>query len=130
MDPHYSAIGVSCPEPQQHSVEIVATPAGEAPLWVREAWIGLTLPLWPGYARGTWRSAGVLSSPRTRWGAFWASLFDRKRTTGYLVPSAQAIRLLAAHSPEAADWWRTHTGFADDEYMGFIFDAPACRPID
>jgi hypothetical protein len=29
---------------QQRKIEIVTVPVGEAPLWVREAWIGLTLP--------------------------------------------------------------------------------------
>jgi hypothetical protein len=27
------------------SVRIIAVPPGEAPLWVREKWVGLTLPL-------------------------------------------------------------------------------------
>ncbi|MBQ1499471.1 MAG: hypothetical protein IIZ38_14255 [Sphingomonas sp.] len=112
------------------AIEIVATPMGEAPLWVREAWIGAALPLAKGRASGTWRSIGVLSTPRTCLGAIWSFLFRARRVEGYLVPSAEAIRRLALRSPEAAEWWRTHTGFADSESTHFIFDAPACRMVD
>jgi hypothetical protein len=114
---------------QYGAVEIVATPEGEAPLWVREAWVGLILPLVPGWGKRNWRSFGVLSAPRTRLGALWGTLFNARRVEGYLVPSAEAIRLLAMRNPGAATWWRTHTDFADCEQACFIFDAPACRPI-
>lgn len=113
-----------------HAIEIVATPIGEAPLWVREAWIGVALPLAEGRATGTWRAIGVLSTPRTCLRAIWSLLFRARRVTGYLVPSAEAIRRLAVRSPDAAAWWRTHTGFADSESAHFIFDAPACRLVD
>lgn len=115
---------------QQRKIEIVTVPVGEAPLWVREAWIGLTLPLANGRASSRWRSVGVLTAPRTCLGALRALLFSSRRSTGYLVPSAEAIRRLAARNPDAANWWRTHTYFADDDRARFIFDAPACRLID
>lgn len=111
------------------AVEIVATPAGEAPLWVREAWIGLILPMAPGGDKRRRSSFGVLSAPRTRVGALLGTLFNTRWVDGYVVPSAEAIRLLAMRNPGAANWWRTHTGFADCERAAFIFDAPACRPI-
>ena len=48
-------------------VRITATPPGEAPLWVREKWVGLVLPLAPGgSAPGTYLTSGVLSGPQTR----------------------------------------------------------------
>lgn len=115
---------------QQRAIEIVATPAGEAPLWVREAWIGLVLPLAAGRASGSWSVVGVLSGPRTCTGALWAWLSGRTgRVTGYRVPSADAVRILAARNRAAADWWRAHTDYAESERACFIFDAPACRPV-
>jgi hypothetical protein len=113
------------------AIEIVATPAGEAPPWVREAWIGLTLPLARGRASGEWRVFGVLTAPTSWLGLAWACLSGRaRRVEGYRVPSAEAIRRLAVSSPEAAEWWRTHTVLARSESTDFIFDAPACRLAD
>jgi hypothetical protein len=98
---------------------------------VREAWIGLTLPLAEGRASGDWLVSGVLTAPRSWLGVIWAYLSGRvRRVAGYRVPSAEAIRRLGERHPEAADWWRTHTGFVDSECAHFIFDSPACRPID
>jgi len=68
-------------------IRIVAFPPGEAPQAVREAWIGLELPLPPGrlgHRRG-WLTTGVVSGPRTWWQrvTWWrdncAYLLDGKR---------------------------------------------------
>ncbi len=66
-------------------IRIVACPPGEAPQAVREAWIGLELPLPPGrlgHRRG-WLTTGVVSGPRTWWQrvTWWrgAYLLDGKR---------------------------------------------------
>jgi len=111
------------------TVEIVATPAGEAPLWVREAWVGMTLPLSPGPNGGEYRVMGVLSMGRRR------SLLGRlllgpvrRRVTGYRVPSREAVGLLADHHADAAAWWRSNVECA--VCGDFLFDAPACRVND
>ncbi len=62
-------------------IRIVACPPGEAPQAVREAWIGLELPLPPGrlgHRRG-WLTTGVVSGPRTWWRESCAYLLDGKR---------------------------------------------------
>jgi len=108
------------------TVEIVATPAGEAPLWVREAWIGMALPLSPGPNGGMHEVVGVLSLGR-RPSLLGRLLLGRarRRISGYRVPSAEAIRLLAEHRADAAQWWRTNTDLT--ACGDFLFDAPACR---
>lgn len=112
------------------AIEIIATPQGEAPLWVREAWIGMVLPLAGEQSYGEWRVVGVLTGPRTCLGLVFSRLRGRTRLqTGYLVWSGEAICLLERHHPEAARWWRMHTSYATPGAPGFIFDAPACRPI-
>lgn len=54
-------------------VKIVRAPQGEAPDWVREAWVGLVLPLKESRLTIV-TPAGVLSGPRSPMGLFWASL--------------------------------------------------------
>lgn len=51
------------------TIRIIARPPGEAPQAVREAWIGLELPLPPGRSghRRGWLTTGVVSGPRTWW---------------------------------------------------------------
>jgi hypothetical protein len=108
------------------TVQIVATPAGEAPLWVREAWVGMTLPLSPGPNGSEYCVMGVLSMGR-RPSLLGRLLLGpaRRRVTGYRVPSGEAVRRLADHHAEAAAWWRSNV---DCLACGdFVFDAPACR---
>ena len=48
-------------------IRIVRTPPGEAPLWVREKWVGLELPLASGdYGPRHAYTSGVLSGPSNR----------------------------------------------------------------
>lgn len=109
-------------------VRIVRTPAGEAPLWVREAWVGLELPL-ATMAQVTVETVGVVTGPASPLGLWWARLRGRlQRTTGYAVMSARAIDLLARTRLEAAAWWRGHTPRFLQPHQVFIFDAPACEP--
>jgi hypothetical protein len=61
----------------QPTVEIVFPPAGEAPLWVREKWVGLRLPVVLREAKPVRAlTAGVLTGPRGCWllsaGCSWA----------------------------------------------------------
>lgn len=109
-------------------VRIVRTPEGEAPLWVREAWVGLELPLaHPGEI--TTETVGVLTGPPSPLGRWWARLRGRPQlTTGYFVLSARAIGILARSQPRAADWWRSNTPRFCDPHELFVFDAPACEP--
>ncbi|MBB6048419.1 hypothetical protein [Armatimonas rosea] len=60
---------------------VVAPPPGEEPEALRQAWVGLELPL-------------------------------RKHQSGsaqegYRIDGPEAVRLLAAHNPAAAQWWHT-----------------------
>lgn len=73
---------------------------------------------------------GVLSGPKSRLGALLALLFGRaKRHSGYLVSSKMALDLLAARSPEAADWWRQNAPRFFERGQGFIFSSDSCEEI-
>jgi len=91
-------------------LHITSVPAGEAPLWVREKWVGLTLPLLPQKeAPSRFMTSGVLTGPTGFIERTYAWLTGRlKPQTGYAVDAQIAIGILASRSPEAAAWWRDH----------------------
>jgi hypothetical protein len=111
-------------------VRVVRRPEGEAPEWVRDAWIGLELPLLDAEPH-TAMTMGVLSTPRTRLGWWWAGLRGRhQRITGYAVPADVAVRLVEARNPTAAIWWRANVGWSVRPGAAFLFDLPACERVD
>jgi hypothetical protein len=109
------------------AIRIVRAPSGEAPLWVREAWIGVTLPT---RARGRWTGFGVLTGPGSLLGQLWARLRGRaQRIDGFSVDAWQAVERLAAHNPEAAAWWRREAAAFVRPGSVFVFDHGACEPV-
>lgn len=83
-------------------IKIVRVPEGEAPEWVRAAWVGHVLPCDPfvGYAQT--RDKGVVSLRETT-----------RNKRSYAVPQKEALQILRNSSPNAAAWWRIH-GFPKD----------------
>ncbi len=97
-------------KPVAKSIRIIATPPGQAPLWVREKWVGLELPLacYPRPVRAL--TSGVLDGAPTFPG-FLGRLFRGRVsvTKGFAVDAAQAIAVLETKHPDAANWWRANT---------------------
>ncbi len=88
-------------------IRIVAIPPGEAPLWVREKWVGLRLPVADGQGPRDAYITGVLSGPRNRLLAFVRRVFGNlSKQTGYAVYVRDAISELEKVAPDAAAWWR------------------------
>jgi len=113
------------------SVRIIAVPAGEAPAWVREKWVGLELPLaqWSTVASSR-HTFGVLSGPR----GFVAQLlgliggqFERKR--GFKVNAMKAVAILEKTSPEAAQWWRTNATHLMKPSRSLQFEEQVCKVV-
>jgi hypothetical protein len=114
--------------PPAFKVRIIRAPIGEAPEWVREAWVGLELPL-VHLGEVTVETGGVLTGPRSWLGYWWARLTRRLEVvSGYVVRSDRAIILLSGSRPDAAAWWQTHAPMFCEPGAEFIFDAPACEP--
>ena len=112
-------------------IRIVTIPPGEAPLWVREKWVGLELPL-AGGDRGLRQTytSGVLSGPRNRIIALWWALLGRlKRQTGYAVDAIEAVRILEATAPDAASWWRRNVPRLQVRKRKFLFHQSACEIV-
>jgi len=106
-----------------HVLVITAAPPGEAPLWVREKWVGLSLPLYQSKSSPVSSLAsGVISGPRNCFSSLVALLTGRfHRESGFVVESKVAIELLAQASPEAANWWRENTPHLLKTGRYFIF---------
>ena len=112
------------------AVRIVAVPPGEAPLWVREKWVGLTLPTYSSSPK-TFLTSRVVSGPRTRLGQLWAILRGRAaRTSGYAVDGIRAVEILASSSPEAAAWWREHAAEWIAPKRRLVSHAEACQVVE
>lgn len=80
---------------QSRYIRIIAIPPGEAPLWVREKWVGLELPLADGDSVVQVFTSGVLSGPRNRFLAIiWGLLGRLKVQSGYPVYVKEALGIL------------------------------------
>jgi hypothetical protein len=111
-------------------VRIIAVPPGEAPLWVREKWVGLKLPLlrWPDTRKLI--GFGAVSAPRTYPAQIWALLRGRsQRVYGFVVDAARAVDILDRASPEAAAWWRENAAELILPGRGLIFHAEVCEIV-
>jgi hypothetical protein len=110
-------------------IRIVTRPRGEAPEWVRDAWIGLAIPT-EQHGPVEWKSFGVLSGPRSVWLErlrLWLGWVERGQ--GYIVSAPLAINLLAAQSPAAAAWWREHCPHLLAPQASLAFRADECKLV-
>jgi len=103
-----------------HRIRIIGIPPGEAPLGVREKWVGLELPLQPGRT-GAYQlpCVGVLSKKD-----------NRGPVIGYLVAADEAVRILESKAPDAASWWRAHAATSISPGKALMFDEYVCEPIE
>ena len=93
------------------AVKIINIPAGEAPPHIREAWVGLVLPLAEPELRRI-RSAGVLNGPGLYFKYIYKFLTGQYTNyEGYVVEGTTAIAILARHNPAAAKWWRENSPY-------------------
>ncbi|MEO5690503.1 MAG: hypothetical protein ABIR54_24350 [Burkholderiaceae bacterium] len=113
-------------QPHPLTLTITSTPSGEAPLWVREKWVGIVLPVAQRRPEAkTVRVSGVLTGPKGLL-ARLVALFRGKltvRQTGYIVNTLTAFERLARHSPEALAWWRVNTPHLFSPGRLFVFES-------
>jgi hypothetical protein len=98
----------------QRFIRIVRIPPGEAPEWVRKAWIGLILPLKTGIF-GPVRTEGI--------GVVTGKSVGEKDV--FPVSAILAIDILARDHEEAAYWWQSRGMYVP--WFDFQFDASACE---
>ena len=115
---------------REAQIRIVRRPEGEAPEWVRDAWIGLVIPLVIEHSIET-KGSGVLSGPKNRLSEWLYFKLGRGRpTSGYVVYADRAVDILAVTQPEAASWWRREAAYFVRPGAQFVFDLPACEPVN
>jgi hypothetical protein len=109
-------------------IRITGVPPGEAPEWVRRAWVGLVLPLAPGEdGARTLSTGGVLTGPRGCATALVHLLLGRaKQRRGYVIDADVAVWLLAEKDPEAAAWWQENAPHVLRPGFRFMFPAEVC----
>ena len=113
-------------------IRIIACPPGEAPPAVREAWIGLELPMPTGPVGGRrgWLTTGVISGPTTWWQRMIGILLGRVQMhSGYAVNGLEAVNALALRDPAAAAWWRENCGHLLDGKRRLVFPADVCQEV-
>jgi len=100
-------------------IRIVAVPPGEAPEDVRQAWVGLELPLAAG-ERGpsTGSVVGVVSKN------------VQSPMPGYAVDGRIAVESLASAAPEAAQWWRENAAHVLAAGYQLVFPVEVCERTD
>jgi hypothetical protein len=106
---------------------------GDEPDFVREAWVGLELPVLEG------KEQPVLVPPvKLPWRALSFSkqitrLFSRQLADqpmpAYLVGAAEAFEVLKRERPEAAKWWQTNFPAALSGRYNFRFDVENCQKL-
>src|SRR4051812_26907206 len=75
-------------------VTVIATPSGEAPKEIRNAWVGLTLPCYPSSHQSSLLMGVVTRDIR------------REKKSVIIVPQSDALAILEERQPEAAKWWK------------------------
>jgi hypothetical protein len=110
-------------------VRIIKRPSGEAPENIRDAWIGLVLPVRPQFPHAVIvRSFGVLTGPRN-----WLTSKLRRfmgggePTSGYAVDPGAAIDVLKQANPFAAAWWLANAPHLLKNGRAFLFGEDCCR---
>lgn len=81
-------------------IRITSVPTGEAPLWVREAWVGLVLPVLERTKPGT-SQKGVLGGE--------LSPEHFKSFTVLFIDAIAALQQKSKETGKAADWWLENT---------------------
>jgi hypothetical protein len=111
-------------------IRIIATPPGEAPLWVREQWVGLELPLIEPEPR-SFHSFGVISRPKSYVYQLWAIYRGRsQRIVGFAVPARVAVDILESASEAAAAWWKENLPHLLRPRQALIFPAIVCEAVE
>ena len=99
-------------------IEIIARPSGQAPDWVRDAWIGVQFDAERDAPVNGDRYYGVLGGRPSR-----------DNLGGYRVNGRLAIEALTSKNPKAAQWWKDNAPYV----LGLgalVFGSSFCKEIE
>jgi hypothetical protein len=110
-------------------IRIKSTPPGEAPASIREAWVGLELPLFRDKPL-RYLGSGVLTGPRSIVQKLIHLVTFRLRVeTGFVVSSLAAIEILERSNSGAARWWRENAAHTVRPGRYFLFSPECCERL-
>jgi hypothetical protein len=112
------------------SIRIVNVPDGQAPEYIRRAWVGLVLPLPAGHPPGPRAvcTQGVLSRRWRRWLPVF--LPQGRIDEVFLVAGSAAIDVLKKSDPYAAEWWIKNTPHLLQPGRALGFQPQVCKLLD
>ena len=112
---------------RDRKIRIIKTPRGAAPEWVREAWVGLVLPLGdhPAGDPRLLRRFGVTSFWRKRLFPWTAARYEP--ADFFPVFANKAIAVLQKTQPDAAWWWTENTPHLLHPTARLIFRRDECE---
>lgn len=100
------------------AIRITQVPGGDAPVDVRAAWVGLTIPVDPAFEQPALIDSGMV-----------ASKCYAGPVKGYTVLAIDALRELAKSS-DAYQWWWKNARQYYRHGMHLVFNEEACELID
>ena len=113
-------------------IRITAAPAGAAPAWVREKWVGLELPLIARQKKEQrFHTRSVLDKPSGFFASLWRILTGKsQKQEGFAVNSAAAIAILEKKDVDAAAWWKQNTPYLLEPGQFLVFASDCCYLVD
>lgn len=106
------------PLKQRTVVRVRAVPSGDAPEWVRRAWVDVRIPV-PG--------ANIVATDNVGFGAISSAVRARRSYAVPLYCAAEALRLSGRQ--DAARWWLSQA-FATDALQGELLFDEDCVVIE
>lgn len=112
-------------------MEIISTPQGNSPNWVRDGWVGLQFqPLEYQPVTVQTRAAGTNGGVLTQIMAAAMGKPEIEEKRGYPANARDLLGLLSLHSAEAAQWYIDNAPQMLDPKQVFILDEACCVPVD
>jgi hypothetical protein len=112
-------------------IRITAMPAGGAPDWVRQRWVGLELPLVLHQDKGRHFLTHSVTEKPGFFASLWRILTGKSgKQEGFAVATMAAIAVLEQSSPDAAQWWREHAPQLIKPGHHFVFRTDCCHLLE
>ena len=105
-------------EKETAKIRVIKRPEGEAPDWVRDAWIGLIIPLAEDGGVGEGKTFGTLTGE------------SQGYSLGFRITPKTAVGVLEEHHPDAASWWKERCPTIWKEGATFRFQLDECEVVE
>ena len=116
------------------SIRIQSIPPGDAPRHIREAWVGLVLPLADIVSNqpAICTTRSVLVDRSGLWHRVRQLLkreLEEQPVPAYIINARKAVDVLQQNDPAAAQWWRENTPHLLHGDRFFSFPANCCSEL-